>query len=218
MLYPSFVCGRRRVRPRGTTTPRRRLLHHIRRRMSYGRQPHAAGRDRGRRGVRRAPRAPPPRPPLHHAGDKLEHALEGVAALGLMIAERNALLDVRDESRLDNHTAVRRPLNRCVWRVQKGLEKRRTVRCPLPGLGDAARDGSLIIRRCEPRPITAGRPAAREPRRVAGAGDVKARVLYAGICGTDLHEVYDGRCSFRSSARIPDPCAGAGHPRARALR
>ena len=32
------------------------------------------------------------------------------------------------------------------------------------------------------------------PEPSAGAGDVKLRVLYAGICGTDIHEVYDGRC------------------------
>jgi (R,R)-butanediol dehydrogenase/meso-butanediol dehydrogenase/diacetyl reductase len=30
------------------------------------------------------------------------------------------------------------------------------------------------------------------PEPSAGAGDVKLRVLYAGICGTDIHELYDG--------------------------
>ena len=30
------------------------------------------------------------------------------------------------------------------------------------------------------------------PEPSPGAGDVKLRVLYAGICGTDIHEVYDG--------------------------
>ncbi len=65
----------------------------------------------------------------HHAGDKLEDALEGGGeALGLTIAERNAILDVLDDPPLDL-TPLRDVLfNEYVWRVQNGLEKRRKVR------------------------------------------------------------------------------------------
>ena len=65
----------------------------------------------------------------HHAGDKLERALEGgVAALGLTIAERNAVLDVLDEPPLDLVPLRDVLFNEYVWRVQNGLEKRRKVR------------------------------------------------------------------------------------------
>ena len=65
----------------------------------------------------------------HHAGDKLEHALEGrVEALGLTIAERNAILDVLDEPPFDLVPLRDVLFNEYVWRVQNGLEKRRKVR------------------------------------------------------------------------------------------
>jgi hypothetical protein len=65
----------------------------------------------------------------HHAGDKLEDALEGgVTPLGLTIAERNAILDVLDEPPFDLIPLRDVLFNEYVWRVQNGLEKRRTVR------------------------------------------------------------------------------------------
>jgi Alcohol dehydrogenase GroES-associated len=35
----------------------------------------------------------------------------------------------------------------------------------------------------------------------AGPGDVKLRVLYNGICGSDLHEYYDGPVTIRVASR-----------------
>ena len=65
----------------------------------------------------------------HHAGDTLEHGLEGgVEALGLTIAERNAILDVLDEPPSDLVPLRDVLFNEYVWRVQNGLEKRRKVR------------------------------------------------------------------------------------------
>jgi len=46
-----------------------------------------------------------------------------------------------------------------------------------------------------------------EPR--AGAGEVKLRVLYNGICGSDLHEVYDGPITTRTT---PHPLTGIQNP------
>jgi (R,R)-butanediol dehydrogenase/meso-butanediol dehydrogenase/diacetyl reductase len=46
-----------------------------------------------------------------------------------------------------------------------------------------------------------------EPR--AGAGEVKLRVLYNGICGSDLHEVYDGPITTRTT---PHPLTGIKNP------
>jgi (R,R)-butanediol dehydrogenase / meso-butanediol dehydrogenase / diacetyl reductase len=46
-----------------------------------------------------------------------------------------------------------------------------------------------------------------EPR--VGAGDVKLRVLYNGICGSDLHEVYDGPLTTRTT---PHPLTGIKNP------
>ena len=65
----------------------------------------------------------------HHAGDNLEDALEsGVEALGLTIAERDAILDVLDEPPFDLIPLRDVLFNEYVWRVQNGLEKRRKVR------------------------------------------------------------------------------------------
>ena len=46
-----------------------------------------------------------------------------------------------------------------------------------------------------------------EPR--VGAGEVKLRVLYNGICGSDLHEVYDGPITTRTT---PHPLTGIKNP------
>ena len=43
----------------------------------------------------------------------------------------------------------------------------------------------------------------------AGAGDVKLRVLYNGICGSDLHEYYDGPMTTRTTAH---PLTGVKNP------
>jgi (R,R)-butanediol dehydrogenase/meso-butanediol dehydrogenase/diacetyl reductase len=48
----------------------------------------------------------------------------------------------------------------------------------------------------------------REP--VTGPGDVKLRVLYNGICGSDLHEYYDGPITTRSTE--PHPLTGVRNP------
>jgi (R,R)-butanediol dehydrogenase/meso-butanediol dehydrogenase/diacetyl reductase len=42
-----------------------------------------------------------------------------------------------------------------------------------------------------------------------GSGDVKLRVLYNGICGSDLHEYYDGPITTRST---PHPLTGVKNP------
>ena len=65
----------------------------------------------------------------HHAGDRLEHALdERAEAVGLTIPERNAMLDVLDDPP-SSLTPLRDVLfDEYVWRVQNGLEKRRKVR------------------------------------------------------------------------------------------
>jgi (R,R)-butanediol dehydrogenase/meso-butanediol dehydrogenase/diacetyl reductase len=42
-----------------------------------------------------------------------------------------------------------------------------------------------------------------------GAGDVKLRVLYNGICGSDLHEYYDGPVTTRIT---PHPLTGVKNP------
>ena len=47
------------------------------------------------------------------------------------------------------------------------------------------------------------------PEPEAGAGDVKLRVLYNGICGSDLHEYYDGPVTTRTT---PHPLTGAAIP------
>ena len=46
-----------------------------------------------------------------------------------------------------------------------------------------------------------------EPR--AGAGEVKLRVLYNGICGSDLHEYYHGPLTTRTT---PHPLTGIKNP------
>src|SRR5665213_2216714 len=43
------------------------------------------------------------------------------------------------------------------------------------------------------------------PEPQAGPGDVKLRVLYNGICGSDLHEYYDGPVTTRTT---PHPLTG----------
>jgi (R,R)-butanediol dehydrogenase/meso-butanediol dehydrogenase/diacetyl reductase len=47
------------------------------------------------------------------------------------------------------------------------------------------------------------------PEPTVGAGDVKLRVLYNGICGSDLHEVYDGPITTRTT---PHPLTGIRNP------
>lgn len=47
------------------------------------------------------------------------------------------------------------------------------------------------------------------PEPVAGPGDVKLRVLYNGICGSDLHEYYDGPITTRTT---PHPLTGVTNP------
>jgi (R,R)-butanediol dehydrogenase/meso-butanediol dehydrogenase/diacetyl reductase len=43
----------------------------------------------------------------------------------------------------------------------------------------------------------------------AGPGDVKLRVIYNGICGSDLHEYYDGPITTRTT---PHPLTGVKNP------
>jgi len=47
------------------------------------------------------------------------------------------------------------------------------------------------------------------PEPNAGAGEVKLRVLYNGICGSDLHEYYDGPITTRTT---PHPLTGVANP------
>jgi len=47
------------------------------------------------------------------------------------------------------------------------------------------------------------------PEPEPGAGDVKLRVLYNGICGSDLHEYYDGPITTRLT---PHPLTGVKNP------
>ncbi len=47
------------------------------------------------------------------------------------------------------------------------------------------------------------------PEPEAGPGDVKLRVLYNGICGSDLHEYYDGPVTTRTT---PHPLTGVKNP------
>ncbi|HEY6451450.1 MAG TPA: alcohol dehydrogenase catalytic domain-containing protein [Steroidobacteraceae bacterium] len=47
------------------------------------------------------------------------------------------------------------------------------------------------------------------PEPQAGPGDVKLRVLYNGICGSDLHEYYDGPITTRTT---PHPLTGVRNP------
>jgi (R,R)-butanediol dehydrogenase/meso-butanediol dehydrogenase/diacetyl reductase len=47
------------------------------------------------------------------------------------------------------------------------------------------------------------------PEPEPGPGDVKLRVLYNGICGSDLHEYYDGPITTRST---PHPLTGVKNP------
>jgi (R,R)-butanediol dehydrogenase / meso-butanediol dehydrogenase / diacetyl reductase len=47
------------------------------------------------------------------------------------------------------------------------------------------------------------------PEPEAGVGDVKLRVLYNGICGSDLHEYYDGPVTTRTT---PHPLTGVSNP------
>ena len=48
------------------------------------------------------------------------------------------------------------------------------------------------------------------PEPQAGPGEVKLRVRYNGICGSDLHEYYDGPITTRST---PHPLTGRAQPR-----
>jgi (R,R)-butanediol dehydrogenase/meso-butanediol dehydrogenase/diacetyl reductase len=50
----------------------------------------------------------------------------------------------------------------------------------------------------------------RVPEPSAGAGDVKLRVLFAGICGSDLHEYYAGPVFTRAGE--PHPFSGVSNP------
>jgi (R,R)-butanediol dehydrogenase / meso-butanediol dehydrogenase / diacetyl reductase len=47
------------------------------------------------------------------------------------------------------------------------------------------------------------------PEPQPGPGDVKLRVLYNGICGSDLHEYYDGPVTTRTT---PHPLTGVNNP------
>jgi len=47
------------------------------------------------------------------------------------------------------------------------------------------------------------------PEPTPGPGEVKIRVLYNGICGSDLHEYYDGPVTTRST---PHPLTGVQNP------
>jgi (R,R)-butanediol dehydrogenase/meso-butanediol dehydrogenase/diacetyl reductase len=47
------------------------------------------------------------------------------------------------------------------------------------------------------------------PEPQPGPGDVKLRVLYNGICGSDLHEYYDGPITTRTT---PHPLTGVANP------
>jgi (R,R)-butanediol dehydrogenase / meso-butanediol dehydrogenase / diacetyl reductase len=47
------------------------------------------------------------------------------------------------------------------------------------------------------------------PEPEPGRGDVKLRVLYNGICGSDLHEIYDGPITTRTT---PHPLTGVKNP------
>ena len=47
------------------------------------------------------------------------------------------------------------------------------------------------------------------PEPEPGPGDVKLRVLYNGICGSDLHEIYDGPVTTRTT---PHPLTGVKNP------
>jgi len=49
------------------------------------------------------------------------------------------------------------------------------------------------------------------PEPVAGHGDVKLRVLYNGICGSDLHEYYAGPITTRATGN-PHPLTGVTNP------
>ncbi len=48
------------------------------------------------------------------------------------------------------------------------------------------------------------------PEPVTRPGQVKLRVLYNGICGSDLHEYYDGPITTRTSE--PHPLTGMVNP------
>jgi len=48
------------------------------------------------------------------------------------------------------------------------------------------------------------------PEPSAGAGEVKLKVLFNGICGSDLHEYYDGPITTRVSS--PHPLTGVKNP------
>src|ERR1700726_1632445 len=47
------------------------------------------------------------------------------------------------------------------------------------------------------------------PEPPAGPGKIKLRVLYNGICGSDLHEYYDGPITTRDT---PHPLTGVKNP------
>ncbi len=47
------------------------------------------------------------------------------------------------------------------------------------------------------------------PEPDAGEGEVKLRVIYNGICGSDLHEYYDGPITTRTT---PHPLTGVKNP------
>ena len=47
------------------------------------------------------------------------------------------------------------------------------------------------------------------PEPEPAAGDVKLRVIYNGICGSDLHEYYDGPVTTRTT---PHPLTGVKNP------
>src|SRR5262245_19253117 len=47
------------------------------------------------------------------------------------------------------------------------------------------------------------------PEPTAGLGEVKLRLLYNGICGSDLHEYYEGPITTRTT---PHPLTGVKNP------
>jgi (R,R)-butanediol dehydrogenase / meso-butanediol dehydrogenase / diacetyl reductase len=61
---------------------------------------------------------------------------------------------------------------------------------------------ALYYGRCDLRIESAPEPQA-------GPGEVKLRVLYNGICGSDLHEYYDGPVTTRTT---PHPLTGVKNP------
>jgi (R,R)-butanediol dehydrogenase/meso-butanediol dehydrogenase/diacetyl reductase len=81
----------------------------------------------------------------------------------------------------------------------------------VPGSSGFPSLARLLQKPCAPRCITVARDLRLEsvPEPQAGPGDVKLRVLYNGICGSDLHEYYDGPVTTRTT---PHPLTGVKNP------